>query len=173
MKTITVFIIFTFLSFQSYANKELLPKEFLLNGIDEHYVNELIYLNETVILDEIVFCSFPFKPFISCRSKNAKFLLLIPINETTPKNQIYGVEYIAGEMVEREMSIYEQLFIDKVLKYFNKIGDEYKKTSPIYKKLQEDLEKEKASKAVLKEKLEHNSFRYDRLKFSLKAGIVV
>ena len=76
-------------------------------------------------------------------------------------------------MVEREMSIYEQLFIDKVLKYFNKIDDEYKKTSPIYKKLQEDLEKEKASKAVLKEKLEHNSFSYDQLKFSLKAGIVV
>ena len=46
------------------------------------------------------------------------------------------------------MSIDEQLFIDKVLKYFNKIGDEYKKTSPIYKKLQEDLEKEKASKTT-------------------------
>ncbi|MDG1750075.1 MAG: hypothetical protein P8I03_00175 [Thalassotalea sp.] len=156
MKTITVFIIFTFLSFQSFANKELLPREFLLNGIEEHYVNELIYLNETVILDEIVFCSFTFKPFKSCRSVNAKFFLLIPIDGTKPKNQTYGVEYIAGEMVERKMSIYEQLFIDKVLKYFNKIGDEYKKTSPIYKKLQEELEREKANKAALKEKLEHN-----------------
>ena len=156
MKAIVIFIIFTLLSFQSFANKELLPREFLLNGIEEHYVNELIYLNETVILDEIVFCSFTFKPFRSCRSKNAKFFLLIPIHGTTPKKQTYGVEYINGEMVERKMSIDEQLFINKVLKYFNKIGDEYKKTSPIYKKLQEDLAKEKASKAVVKQKLELN-----------------
>ena len=156
MKAITIFIIFIFLSFQSVANRELLPREFLLKDIEEHYVNELIYLNETVILDDIVFCSFTFKPFKSCRSVNAKFFLLIPIDGTKPKNQTYGVEYIDGEMVERKMSIYEQLFIDKVLNYFNKIGDEYKKNSPLFKKIQQEIEREQASKAALKEKITHH-----------------
>lgn len=156
MKAITIFIIFTFLTLPSLANKELLPREFLLNGIEEHYVNELIYLNETVMLDEIEFCSFTFKPFKSCRSIHAKFLLLIPIHETTLKNQTYGVEYIDGEMVEREMSIYEKLFIDKVLEYFNKITDEYKTNSSTLNKIQQKLERVKKRKAVSKENVDHH-----------------
>jgi hypothetical protein len=142
MKSITIFILCAFFSFQSIANNELLPQEFLLSDIEEQYVNELIYLNETVILDEIEFCLMVYKAFKSCRSVNAKFLLIIPNNQT------YGVEYINGEMIKRDMSISEQLFIDKVLKFFNKIGAEYKRTSPIYKKIQNEIENEKASKAT-------------------------
>jgi hypothetical protein len=156
MKAITIFIIFTFLTFPSLANKELLPRAFLLNGIEEHYVNELIYLNETVMLDEIEFCSFTFKPFKSCRSINAKFLILVPIHDTTLKNQTYGVEYIGGEMVEREMSIYEKLFIDKVLKYFNKKTDKYKKNSSTLNKIQQKLERDRTRKAASKENVDHH-----------------
>ena len=156
MKAITIFILFTFLTFPCLANKALLPRAFLLNGIEEHYVNELIYLNETVMLDEIEFCLFTFKPFKSCRAINAKFLILIPIHETTLKNQIYGVEYIDGKMVEREMSIYEKLFIDKVLKYFNQITDKYKKNSSTLNKIQQKLESDKTRKAASKENVVHH-----------------